>query len=498
MKKEFYIVCFMSSAAVYAVSSAFAAQTQTDLYTSSTYEAGVSCNLLDPSIWKVGSADGEQFAGSVAETADNINFLNISHSMPDGINCDGAYSVSDSLVVAGINADISLGTENWGYRLFSVADGKSLRTVGDFGVSVSTGTWNPIIRTMLGENSSVEIGGDFSLFQNGGGEMRFQLQSSGEVSSFKVAGNARLSYWSAIELGLGISRFEVGGVLSFSGGANTLNFLQQTEGGLFNSVDVKLGGLEFRGGKIQISSNEIVSQISLEFTNSVSSEYYGAIARGSGSPAAFNITMNASDAENGKQVLRFSSIEPYDYYSNADISNVTVKRGELSLGMHSGMKGDFLEVSGAGAVFSATGLVTGEIGSARFREAWLSAGKIRFDFSEAEGCDKIVFDGAMNVMGNFEFELNLSSADFGAWLEEAGLEYMDYTIVEFSDTNVSAGELAEMLSMDGGIKAEILEDDFADGKLTLRLELAQVPEPAAFAAAMGAAVLIAAARRKRK
>ena len=364
-------------------------------------------------------------------------------------------------------------------------------------MSVSTKTWNPIIRTMLGENSSIEIGGDFSLFQNEGGQMRFQLQSSGAVSSFKVAGNARLSYWSDIELGLGISRFEVGGVLSFSGGANTLNFLQQTDG-LFNSVDVKLGGLEFRGGKIQISSNEIVSQISLEFTNSVSSEYYGAIARGSGSPAAFNITMNASDAENGKQVLRFSSIEPYDYYSNADISNVTVKRGELSLGMHSGMKGDMLEVSGAGAVFSATGLVTGEIGSARFSEAWLSAGKIRFDFSETEGCDKIVFDGAMNVMENFEFELNLSSADFGAWLEEAGLEYMDYTIVEFSDTNVSAGELAEMLSMDGGIKAEILEDDFADGKLTLRLELAQVPEPAAFAAAMGAAVLIAAARRKRK
>ena len=500
MKKEFYIVCFMSSAAVYAVSSAFAAQTQTDLYTSSTYEAGVSCDLLNPSIWKVGSADGEQFAGSVAETADNINFLNISHSMPNGISCDGAYSVSDSLVVAGINADISLGTDNWGYRLFSVADGKSLRTVGDFGVSVSTKTWNPIIRTMLGENSSIEIGGDFSLRQNEGGQMRFQLQSSGAVSSFKVAGNARLSYWKDIELGLGISRFEVGGVLSLSGGDNgatTLNFLQ-TEGGLFRSVDVKLGGLDCRNGKIQISSNEIVSRISLEFTNSVSSEYSGIIARGSGSPAAFHITMNASDAEKGKQVLRFSSTEPYEYYSNADISNVTVKRGELSLGMHSGMKGDLLEVSGAGAVFSATGLVAGEIGPARFNEAWLSAGKIRFDFSEAEGCDKIVFDGAMNVMGNFEFELNLSSADFGAWLKTAGLEYMDYTIVEFSETNVSAGELAEMLSMDGGIKAEILEDDFADGKLTLRLELAQVPEPAAFAAAMGAAVLIAAARRKRK
>ncbi len=488
----------MPFAAVYAVSSSFAAQTQTDLYTSSTYEAGVSYDLLDPSIWKVGSAGGEQFAGSVAETADNINFLNIIHSMPDGINCDGAYSVSDSLVVAGINADVSLGTNNWSYRLFSVADGKSLRTVGDFGVSASTKTWNPIISTMLGENSSVEIGGDFSLLQNEGGQMRFRLRSSGAVSSFKVAGNARLSFWSDIELGLGISRFEVGGVLSFSGGATTLDFLQTD--GLFSSVDVKLGGLDCRDGKIQISSNGSVSRISLEFTNSVSSEYSGAIARGSGSPAAFDITINASDAENGKQVLRFSSTDPYDYYSNADISNVTVKRGELSLGMHSGMKGDLLEVSGAGAVFSATGLVAGEIGPARFNEAWLSAGKIRFDFSEAEGCDKIVFDGAMNVMGNFEFELNLSSADFGAWLEAAGLEYMDYTIVEFAETNVSAGELAEMLRMDGGIKAEILEDEFADGRLTLRLELAQVPEPAAFAAIFGAfalGCLVLRGRRKR-
>ena len=73
-------------------------------------------------------------------------------------------------------------------------------------------------------------------------------------------------------------------------------------------------------------------------------------------------------------------IEPYEYYSNADISNVTVERGELSLGMHSGMKGDLLQVNGAGAVFSATGLVTGEIGSARFSEAWLSAGKISSTF----------------------------------------------------------------------------------------------------------------------
>ena len=73
--------------------------------------------------------------------------------------------------------------------------------------------------------------------------------------------------------------------------------------------------------------------------------------------------MNASDAANGRQILRFSPADPYTYdyidYSNADISGVSVKSGELSLGTHSEMSGGLLEVGGTNAVFSATGLVFG-------------------------------------------------------------------------------------------------------------------------------------------
>ena len=242
---------------------------------------------------------------------------------------------------------------------------------------------------------------------------------------------------------------------------------------------------------------------SLEFTNSSHSEFAGALVKSwQNNQSAFNITMNASDAANGRQILRFSPADPYTYdyidYSNADISGVSVKSGELSLGTHSEMSGGLLEVGGTNAVFSATGLVFGEVGMARFDEAWLSSGKIRFDFSEIDGCDKIVFAGAMNFAGDFEFEINLASADLEAWLEESGAEYLDYTIVEFGDTNITAGELAEMLKTCDGVMAELIEEDFANGKIALRLSAAAVPEPAVISSILGALALGCAILRGRR
>ena len=52
----------------------------------------------------------------------------------------------------------------------------------------------------------------------------------------------------------------------------------------------------------------------------------------------------------------------------------------------------------------------------------------------------------------------------------------------------------EMLSHDGEINAQILEGDFANGLLTVRLGL--VPEPAILAAILGATALAFAIRRR--
>ena len=52
----------------------------------------------------------------------------------------------------------------------------------------------------------------------------------------------------------------------------------------------------------------------------------------------------------------------------------------------------------------------------------------------------------------------------------------------------------EMLSHDGEINAQILEGDFANGLLTVRLGL--VPEPTILAAILGATALAFAIRRR--
>lgn len=108
------------------------------------------------------------------------------------------------------------------------------------------------------------------------------------------------------------------------------------------------------------------------------------------------------------------------------------------------------------------------------------------------------FAGAMNFAGDFEFEINLASADLAAWLEESGTEYLDYTIVEFGDTNITAGELAEMLKTGDGVMAELIEEDFANGKITLRLSAAAVPEPAVISSILGALALGCAILRGRR
>lgn len=223
----------------------------------------------------------------------------------------------------------------------------------------------------------------------------------------------------------------------------------------------------------------------------------GNAGKGAGdNTSALYITMDAADAENGKQTLRFTDAGDFTVgdaaYQKMDIASVIVKNGELSLGMPSGMGAGSLSVEGDGAVFSAAGL-SGEVGRAYFDSVWFSRGTIRIDFSEADGCDTLVVAEQFylpNGTGSAFFELNVSSYDLGAWLEASDAQYMDFTILEFGSANIASKSVAEMLKLSEGVNAEVVEGDFADGKLTLRLSLAQVPEPAAAAAFAGALSLV--------
>ena len=61
-------------------------------------------------------------------------------------------------------------------------------------------------------------------------------------------------------------------------------------------------------------------------------------------------------------------------------------------------------------------------------------------------------------------------------------------------SNLTLEMANEMLSHDGEINAQILEGDFANGLLTVRLSM--VPEPATVAAILGAISLALAIRRR--
>lgn len=92
--------------------------------------------------------------------------------------------------------------------------------------------------------------------------------------------------------------------------------------------------------------------------------------------------------------------------------------------------------------------------------------------------------------------LNVSAMDLGLWLEASEASYLDYTILSFDaeSSNLTLEMANEMLSHDGEINAQILEGDFANGLLTVRLGL--VPEPAILAAILGVTTLAFAIRRR--
>lgn len=487
MKNKYFFPIFF----IFCV-SAFAAQSRTELYYSNS---GGGFVLSDAAIWRVGSFDGPQFSGSLTETEDNVNSLNFSAagSGSDWYVC----TLSDSISVAGINASISsVGSGN--SYVIDVSAGKALDVSGDFSVAANYDAVDRVTDLKIRDGASVNIGGDLSYEYNYGGTLSwntaiFKLGSGG---SFYLAGDLKISGGNSQQLILDVKNFTVGGTVSVGNFDSTVSVFSLE--GRNVSSDVlyrKMGGLN-GGGKMVVNSSG--KTVQMEFTNSSACQWSGMVGKGAGdNTSALYITMDAADAENGKQTLRFTDAGNFTANDNAyqkmDIASVIVKNGELSLGMPSGMGAGSLSVEGDGAVFSAAGYISGEVGRAYFDSVWFSRGTIRIDFSEAGGCDTLVVAEQFylpNGTGSAFFELNVSSYDLGAWLEASDAQYMDFSILEFGSTSIASNSVAEMLKVSEGVKAEVIEGDFADGKLSLRLGLAQVPEPAAAAALAGTLSLV--------
>lgn len=344
---------------------------------------------------------------------------------------------------------------------------------------------------LRGGNKTFRIGGDFNLGANSNASMIIHSAQSG----WQVGGDFNIGTRGKLYLsGSSTSSFSITGVLNIGG--TTLALAKHDSGGSGEKNEL-IGGLS-GSGRLQIGNT--YTSHNLTFTNQGVSEFSGTYATQNGAGGKLNITMNAnSDA--GRQTLRFNTVADYSderAFSAADLGSVSVQWGELNLGMHSGMGAGALSISGSSSTFSVAGVDgNAEGGTARFASLDWQGGTIRVDFTEL-AADRIDVAGELNVSSAADcaLVLNVSAIDLGLWLEASEAPYLDYTILSFDaeSSNLTLEMANEMLSHDGEINAQILEGDFANGLLTVRLGL--VPEPAILAAILGATALAFAIRRR--
>ena len=220
----------------------------------------------------------------------------------------------------------------------------------------------------------------------------------------------------------------------------------------------------------------------------------------------------AEDASKGRQVLRIDTTDLYwcngVEMHDANINDVEVNSGRLDIGMYYGLKGNNLQIyshngRAEDAVFSATSLMTGnEMGRAEFDSMSFYKGTIVFDLAEVDK-DFIQINGGVTRLADdakLVFDITLSAADLKTYLDEAiGEEMMQWDIMSFKtdDSNIVADDI--ILKTQSGVEGTLdFIADASSGMTTVKLELAMVPEPAAFAGLLGAAALLLAIRRRRK
>ncbi len=265
---------------------------------------------------------------------------------------------------------------------------------------------------------------------------------------------------------------------------------------------------------IQLGGNVDASNTTeMLFTNSGTSEYTGGLltidSAGELADNKLNVRMTASDAANGRQIMRFTQTQGWSMsngvFSDSPnaLNEVEVSSGRLDLGMYGGMKGGSLMIMGynrpSEAVFSATGTAADtEIGRVVFDTMSFYRGTVVFDLAETDG-DFIQVDGAMTKVSGASplvLELNVSAYDLQEWIGASESDEWSADLMSFATegSNVSADDFT--LKLQDGITGKISISEL-DGISTITANLSIVPEPAAVAAAIGLAALAFAARRRR-
>ena len=483
-----------------------------------TSDSDFPVKVADPSFYTL---NGEAYSGGI-DSDTNLTVNGVLSSNPTQTNI---LTVAASSVTAGnFTYNLELPASFWVKHVFEVYSYRTF-SVENFTLHLrESDTPHPNLIIYTGTNSTLNVRGDFLFSDTRSStnwyQTRLSFSGNGNVT---IDGNFTINSQipkpsshslNCVNFDVSVQTFTVGGVLSLNNSNNNNNVFRTspTSAGTFTRT---LGGLHItQKGMIQLNGNvSAANTTELIFTNSGTSEYIGGLLTrntdGELADNKLNVRMAASDAANGRQIMRFTATSGWTLDSNvySDAANalneVEVSGGRLDLGMYGGMKGGSLMIMGynnpSEAVFSATGAAADtEIGSVTFDTMSFYRGTVVFDLAEGDG-DFIQVDGAMTKVTGASplvLELNVSAYDLQAWIEASERDEWSADLMSFATdgSNVSADDFT--LKLQDGIIGKIIISEL-NGVSTLSANLSIVPEPAAVAAAIGLAALAFAARRRR-
>ena len=463
-----------------------------DLYfNESLSSSGPSRYLGQSANWYTDEARTQQFTGTLGTDYNGIvNSENVIY---------GSVTSAYKLSLKSLTYNISNAGMSNGYFM-SFGTGGTADLAGDFNVNITLGpgaggvALDETIR-MYGGNT-FSIGGDFNIDYNRAGSGRFLVLNiktdasmASTTNTFRVAGDMNVVCRQAdsrVRFNTGITSFTVGGTVDIS----SLLWTIETPGDGY-AATVSVGGLTSSDGVSGwLRSSGGAGMSTLILTNST--RQAAAMTYGyAGTESSLNITMRASDAQNGYQILRFRP-GAYDA-TDANLGEVIVDSGRLDIGMHSNMTGARLSLAGTEAVFSATDIYSSDIGTATFNEGEWYAGKIVVDIEGELSYDKIVFNGRFDKTGSdrdMGFEFSFDEYTMRDLISAGDGEFILSDVITYETGSSMAGTSFE--GNTGGIQWEAV---FGDTSLSVTFT---VPEPATAAAVLGAIALALAAFRRKK
>ena len=472
--------------------------------------------------------------GLTSPITDSTN-ITVNYTIPSVTSGDNPYNTgritkfAEDLTANNFTFNINFGNNLWDVYVLNVSENKrvSLNSVS-YNI-IDSATSHPINNITVNKGGLFEVKGDLVVSDRrttrSWYQTRLNFWGSGNVN---INGNLTISSemetmhgnaLNGVKLELSeTNSFTVGGVVTLQSKYDDKKWIRLNSNAR-NVFERSFGGLSVAsGGVIELDGQSNVTATTLTFTNSGRNEFNGSLAtrieveRTDGKISSWgnvvdnklNITMDASDPQNGYQVLRFSKIDNYEnenwinyaFTSGANsLNEIVVKNGRLDIAMYDGMKASSLSMEGG--VFSAAGdNYNPEMGKVVFDKIVFSGGTIYFDIFEEEN-DSLQINGSIEKVSDsskLTLEMSVNEYDLREWL--AGEDSKSVELITFSSegSNVTAEDFS--LKLLDGVSGEIAMDE-ADGMISLSVNLGLVPEPEAVASVLAALAIIAACFRKR-